>query len=64
MHMIDHLVRNPPIVLQNVIVLGAHRKRNLLCYWEELGEFSVWNLVKFFGVCFRDHKLYSQFGPI
>lgn len=57
MHMINHLVRNPPVVLQNVVVLCAHRKRDPLRDREELGELVVWDPVQFFGVGFRDHEL-------
>lgn len=56
--MINLLMGNFPIILQNVIVLRTHRDRNPLRYWKELSELDIWNLVEFFGVCFRDHKLY------
>lgn len=57
MHMINLLMRNSPIILQNVIILCTQRDRNPLRYEKELGEFGVRNLVEFFGVCFRDHEL-------
>lgn len=57
MHMINLLMRNSSIILQNVIVLRAHRDRNLLRYRKEFSEFGVWNLMEFFGVCLRDHEL-------
>lgn len=57
MHMINHLVRNSPIILQNVVVLCTDCECDPLRYREELGEFSIWNVVQFYGMCFRDHEL-------
>ena len=32
-YMINNLMSNPPVVLQQIITLRAHRFRYALCYW-------------------------------
>lgn len=56
-HMVHHLMRNPSIVLQDVVVLDVLRNGNALCNRQHLGELVVWDVVEFCAVVFRDDEL-------
>ena len=50
MDMVHNLVRNPSIVLEDVIILNALRYRNLLCYGQNFGELVIGYIVQFCAV--------------
>jgi hypothetical protein len=58
--MIDDLMRNPSIVLQNVIVFKTLGNRNLLRDRQHLAELIVRDIVKLRAVVFRDNELSIQ----
>jgi hypothetical protein len=55
--MIDLLVRQPPVVLQHVVVLDALRDGNLLCDLEDLGQLVVRDVVQLGAVVLGDDEL-------
>lgn len=56
-YMVHNLVRDPPIVLQEIIILQTLRNSNLLRYGEHLGELVVGDVVEFRAVEFGDDEL-------
>ena len=56
-HMIHHLVRNPAVVLQDVVILDALRERNLLRHREHFAELVVGDVVELCAVEFGDDEL-------
>jgi len=57
MHMINHLMRNAPIILQNIVVGRARRLDNLFGYTHYFEEIIVGDVKKFGAVVFRDYEL-------
>lgn len=57
MHMPHNLMRNAPIILQNVVVDRARRQRQLLGRRKQLCQLVVGNVVEALAVSLRDHKL-------
>lgn len=57
MHVVDLLMRNPPVVLQDVVVLHALGDGNALCYGEHFGELVVGYVVEFCAVVLGDDEL-------
>lgn len=57
MHMIDHLVRNPSIVLQDIEVFGASRTSDLLGYRQELMKRVVRDVCQFGAMKLWDNEL-------
>lgn len=55
--MIDLLMRKPPVILQDVIVLGARRGGQLLHNGQNLNELVVRDVGQFGAMVFRDHEL-------
>lgn len=60
MHMIDLLMRNPPIVLQHIVVLCSCCFDELLHYWQDLRELVVWNIEQFLAMVFGDDQLCAK----
>lgn len=56
-YMVHLLMRNPAIVLQDVVVLDVLRNGNALCNRQHLGKLVIWDVVKFCAVVFRDDEL-------
>jgi hypothetical protein len=56
MHMIHHLMRNPSIILQDVIILCPLGSGYLRCYGEEFGEVVVRDVGQFGAVVLGDHE--------
>lgn len=60
MHMVHHLVRNPSVVLQNIVILYTLRLCNLLSYGEDFGELVIGDVMQLCAVKFRDDELESR----
>ena len=56
-YMINFLVRNPTIVLKDVIVCGSNCQSNLLCDWKKFGQLLIRDFVKLGSMEFWDYKL-------
>lgn len=56
-HMIDHLMSNPSIVLQDVVVGCIDCLCDLLCDGQDLCELVVGDVVEFCAVVFGDDEL-------
>lgn len=56
-HMIHDLMRNPAIVLQDIVVLDALCYGNLLRDGKYFGKLVVWDIVEFGAVVFGDDEL-------
>lgn len=56
MNMIHKLMRNPSIILQNVVILNAHSFRNLFRSRQQLRQFVIRNIVELCTVGFRDNE--------
>ena len=54
--MVDLLVRNATVVLEDIVVLGPDSKRNLLCYWQNLGQRLIWDIVELLAVVLWDDE--------
>lgn len=55
-HVIDHLVSDPAVVLEDVVVLCAGSDRDLLGHWEKFGQVLVWNVVELGTVVLGDDQ--------
>jgi hypothetical protein len=58
-YMVDLLVRDPSIVLQNVVVLDALRNRNTLRHRQDLGELVIGDVVELRAVVLGDDELHN-----
>lgn len=59
MHMVHYLMRNPSIILQDIVVLDVLRERNLLGHGEHFRELVVRDVVQFRAVVFGDDELFA-----
>jgi hypothetical protein len=58
--MVDLLVRNPSIVLQDVVVLDTLRNRNPLRYRQDLGELVIGYVMELRAMVLGNNELYES----
>jgi hypothetical protein len=58
-HMVNLLVRNPSIVLQDVVVLDALRNRNPLRHGQDLGKLVIGDVVELRAVVLGNDELHD-----
>jgi hypothetical protein len=58
--MVYHLMRNPSIILQDIVILQSLRNGDLLRDGEHLGQLVVGDVVQLCAVVFGDHELCVQ----
>jgi hypothetical protein len=59
-YMVDHLMRDPTVVLQDIVILDTLCNRDLLRHREHFRELVVGDIVELCAVVFRDDKLDHQ----
>ncbi len=64
MHMIHNLMRNPSVVLQDVVVLDVLRHSNALRDGQDFGELVVGYVVELCAMVFRDDQLVGALASI
>jgi hypothetical protein len=57
--MVNLLVRNPSVVLQDVVVLDALRNRNTLRHGQDLGKLVIGDVVELRAVVLGDDELHD-----